>query len=307
MPASEDRVFLCHVSEDKPRVIELYGRLKRAGLHPWVDKLDIPPASDWDREIVKNIQAARIVVVCFSRQLVSKTGYVQRELEIAFQMAQRQPSDAMFLIAVRLDDCEVPARYRYVRHVDLFQEKGVDTLVELIKAALGLFTDPRDGQIYRTVVIGDQTWLAENLNCEITGSRWYDDHADNAKPYGRLYTWDAALAACPPSWHLPDDAEWQQLALSVGARWDQMSSELYDALIDGGSSGFHAVLGGIYNAKGFFKGCYEKLQNGYYWGGSPETGSFMFGFSVKGNHTFYFASEDRENGLSCRCIRNAET
>jgi uncharacterized protein (TIGR02145 family) len=120
-----------------------------------------------------------------------------------------------------------------------------------------------------------------------------------------LYTWDAALAAGPPGWHLPQDAEWQQLALSVGARWDQMGSDLFDALIDGGTSGFNAVLGGIYDGTGLVKGCYERFQNGYYWGGSPETGSFIFALSAKsGRRTVRFAATDRENGLSCRYIRN---
>src|SRR4051812_17693358 len=112
MPVSESRVFLCHASEDKARILELYRSLRVAGLNPWVDKEDIPPASDWDREIVKTIEAARIVVICFSRHLVSKSGsavgsggrnYVQRELDIAFQMSRQTP-DTMLLIAIRLDD-----------------------------------------------------------------------------------------------------------------------------------------------------------------------------------------------------------
>jgi uncharacterized protein (TIGR02145 family) len=305
MPASNERVFLCHASEDKPRVMELYAHLKQAGLHPWIDKEDIPPASDWDREIIKTIQAARIVIVCFSRQLISKTGYVQRELDIAFEMAQRQSSDTLFLIALRLDSCEVPARYSNVRRLDLL--KGVDTLIELLKVTLGLFTDPRDGQIYRTVLIGNQTWLAENLNYDLPSSRIYSDHAGNAMPYGRLYSWAAALEACPLGWHLPNCAEWQQLALTVGTAWDHMGSQLYEALIDGGRTGFNAVLGGMYDSRNAFKGCYEKLQNGYYWGGSPETGSFMFVLSAKsGNRTFRFAHENRDDGLSCRYIRDAE-
>jgi uncharacterized protein (TIGR02145 family) len=304
MSASDDRVFLCHASEDKPRVIELYGDLKRAGLHPWVDKEDIPPASDWDREIAKNIRATRVFVVCVSKQLVSKTGYVQRELDVAFQMAQHQPPDTIFMINARLEDCEVPARYRQFTHVDLFQQEGVHTLIRLVKGALGLFTDPRDGQIYKTVTIGAQRWLAENLNYDVHGSRWYGDQAGNARPFGRLYTWDAALAACPPGWHLPDLPEWQQLALSVGASWGQANSALFDALIEGGKSAFNAVLGGVYDSRGLANACYEKLQNGYYWGGSPATGSsYMFAFSAKsGKRTFYFKHENRGDGLSCRYV-----
>jgi uncharacterized protein (TIGR02145 family) len=297
---------LCHASEDKAAVMQLYERLELGGLHPWVDKEDIPPASVWDREIVQTIQTARLVVICFSRQLISKGGYVQRELDIALQVAQRKPAGAIFLIAVRLDDGDVPAAYSHLRRVDLFEDSGVDTLMELIKATLGLFTDPRDRQIYRTVLIGDQTWLAENLNHEIAGSWWYGNDSRNARPYGRLYTWDAAQNACPPGWHLPDDPEWQQLARNVGERWDGSGSGLYDVLVIGGGSGFDAILGGLYDARGSIEGFYEQMQNGYYWGGSLDTGSFMFAFSGKsGKRAFRFECTDRENGLSCRYVKNA--
>jgi uncharacterized protein (TIGR02145 family) len=96
----------------------------------------------------------------------------------------------------------------------------------------GAFTDPRDGNTYRTVQIGNQCWLAENLSylpsvCPATttpdGSAFYYvyDYQGNSvneakttanyQNYGVLYNWAAALQACPPGWHLPSDAEWSAL------------------------------------------------------------------------------------------------
>ena len=88
--------------------------------------------------------------------------------------------------------------------------------VESPSIIYGSLTDNRDGMTYRTVVIGTQTWMAENLNYAAENSYCYENEASNCTKYGRLYTWATAMGICPEGWHLPDSTEWKTLVTAVG-------------------------------------------------------------------------------------------
>ena len=99
-----------------------------------------------------------------------------------------------------------------------------------------VITDSRDGRTYKTVKIGTQEWMAENLNFDMSGSECYDASASNCARYGRLYTQEAAYNACPNGWHLPNTTEWKTLISNVNPASDLLQTN--------NSSGFAALLAG---------------------------------------------------------------
>ncbi len=122
----------------------------------------------------------------------------------------------------------------------------------------GVFTDKRDGQTYKWIRVGLRVWMAKNLNYSTENSWCYDKRQRNCDKYGRLYTWKAALKACPEGWHLPTDGEWKTLITYFGDEkiaGDSLKTKEYWSYNGNGSnsSGFLALPAGsiVYNNRSF--------------------------------------------------------
>ncbi|MDR0518162.1 MAG: fibrobacter succinogenes major paralogous domain-containing protein [Fibromonadaceae bacterium] len=146
------------------------------------------------------------------------------------------------------------------------------------------FIDTRDSKKYKITKIGEQVWMAENLNYEVEGSKCYNDSISYCGKYGRLYNWNTAMKACPSGWHLPSNEEWDKLyryADGTSGTESPYRSKMAGKYLKSTSGwnesgngedkfGFYAIPGGFGNSDGLF-GNVSNL--GYWWSSASEYSS----------------------------------
>ncbi|MBR4786066.1 MAG: fibrobacter succinogenes major paralogous domain-containing protein [Fibrobacter sp.] len=192
-------------------------------------------------------------------------------------------------------------------------------------------TDSRDSQIYKTVKIGDQVWMAENLNFETDGSSCYNDSTKYCTVYGRLYTWASAMdsaglwstngvdcgygpicsptypvrGVCPEGWHLPTQAELETLLETVGGKstaakmlksmggWDEKLFSGTDAYA------FSALpAGGWFDDKNYD----DEFESAYFWSSTELTNKAAYCMKMHGGSGAVVGLEIKQDKLSIRCV-----
>jgi len=213
---------------------------------------------------------------------------------------------------------------------------GIAQSSSALSGTSGTFTDSRDGKVYKWVKIGEQTWIAENLNYNVNDSKCYDNKESNCATYGRLYNWATAMGLditcnwdnrcdwlvqtkhkgiCPQGWHIPSDADWNTLVkfvnpncsdnsscegagtkLKATSGWDTGSG--YIAGTD--NYGFSALPGGSGDGRFYYVGF-----SGNWWSATENN---AYGAYIRYMHYdsegVYWIGLDKRELLSVRCLQD---
>lgn len=128
-------VFISYAKEDKGVAVNLYSDLQQAGVKPWLDSEDLVSGQNWDAAITKAISESRYFIALLSSRSVGKKGYVQKEIRHALNIATEYPEDQIYIIPVRIDDCESPFEgIRRLHRADIFPD-----YVKCVKDLLRVF------------------------------------------------------------------------------------------------------------------------------------------------------------------------
>ena len=177
-------------------------------------------------------------------------------------------------------------------------------------ATANTLKDLRDGKVYKTVKIGDQVWMAENLNFETDSSFCYRDSAYFCAMHGRLYRWAAAVDACPSGWHLPSKAEFESLIATVGE--DSTAGKVLKSASgwsSGGNGsddfGFAALPAGDRGHDGGYSGAYFLA---FFWSSTEINDNNVFNMYLTFDGDSVHQSVDiKDMGHSVRCVKDDGT
>lgn len=193
----------------------------------------------------------------------------------------------------------------------------------------GSWIDTVDGAVYRTIQLGDQFWLADNINRgeRIDGSidqedngiiekYCYDNNPVLCEKYGGLYQWGEAMqydtsestqGICPTGWHIPSDSEWKILEMYLGMSREAVDTLLWRGIDHGfmiqpeGETGFEALRGGNRSFIGRFN---EIGSAGYFWTSTIAGDGHAWRRGVSLNEEGIYRSENLKSfGFSVRCVK----
>lgn len=180
----------------------------------------------------------------------------------------------------------------------------------------GEYLDVRDSQVYRTVQIGEQVWMAQNLNYKSDMQSFcFDNDDNNCAKWGRLYTWAQAVKACPEGWKLPDSSEYGSLAIFLKDSTGNKNVGKYLKTGKNNLFGFSVLLGSGYFVGGpdYFNEGGETYGRAYFWTASetdeqntlepPDKYAIIRSLKYS-NDIFGILPWEKVDALSVRCLKN---
>lgn len=155
------------------------------------------------------------------------------------------------------------------------------------------------GKEYRTVKINNLIWMAENMSLLVKDSWFYQDNALYGTNYGRLYTWQAAMDACPAGWKLPSLQEWAEMIDALGGE-----KLAFSKLVMGGESGFDATFAGYRTLKGDFMSIDRAAD---FWTSSDagDANAWLYYLIQKKRDKVFKIIDDKRCGFSVRYVKKA--
>jgi uncharacterized protein (TIGR02145 family) len=169
------------------------------------------------------------------------------------------------------------------------------------------FVDNRDGEVYPTVIINNQNWMAKNFSLKVNSGCWaYENKESLVDDYGRLYTWEKALEICPAGWHLPTTEEWEELINYVGGLdgLDRLRTK-YGWWLENGTNGNNETGFSIPPGGWYMNGSFgHRYLRAFYWTATEYDSNNADYYSFINSGSYGVGNNNKSFGFSVRYVKN---
>ena len=134
-----NKVFICHAKEDDAVAEILYDFLVLYHYDPWLDKRKLLAGQQWDVVINLALKNADFIILLLSKTSVAKRGYLQREFKIALDYYKEKLDSDIFIIPIKIDDCEVPETLKYFQWIELQNPNSYGQILAALKQQVDIY------------------------------------------------------------------------------------------------------------------------------------------------------------------------
>jgi len=158
-PCPALRVFIAYSHQDLECARELYNAITshfdKNRCKVWIDEAELLAGHKWRSRIEAAIASSDIVLVCLSKKMLASRGYVHREVELALDVQKEIPDNRIYIIPVRLDDCDVPASLSNFHWANWFEDFGKRLILKTLEHTL----EDKPPPLRMSVSISGMPWL----------------------------------------------------------------------------------------------------------------------------------------------------
>ncbi len=179
------KIFISYARSDQVKAYDLYKRLAKDDFDAWIDKASLLPGQVWELEIRKFIRQADVFIVCLSKKF-NEAGFRQKEVRLALDAALEKPEGEVFIIPVRLEECDNLESLRKWNWVDLFKDDGYENLMRTLRQRareIGISLRPRKNEKPKKE---QPQSSSEKLISEYVLNSWLHKHGLDDNPFGSI-------------------------------------------------------------------------------------------------------------------------
>jgi hypothetical protein len=203
------QIYLSYLPKDRIQAEKILDALQKIGVDVWTNEKNILPGQHREEEIYAAIQKSDIVLVCLSKNFIENEGYAQKELKIALEITKEKPEGMIYLIPVRLEDCDIPQSLRMFEKADVFKSGKYSKLIKSIEEKANKISKEIKGKRNEAYLVYRCNYCKKSINPTKNEGHIYVIHEELSETKRQYQNIKASGRKSIRADEIPDLAEWK--------------------------------------------------------------------------------------------------